>query len=198
VRWRWRLSVRTRLTVWYSAVLLAILVTIGVVSYSWLRWGLMQDLDASQLTVAQVIQDTEYSRSASPDQRDHEALLRELLGPEFHDKFVQLLDPEGRLHAPAAGRRGEELPLSAQGRANAARGERTLETVVAPKRGPVRVLTLPVEPFVRLDAARGWETGGAGLGLAIARSIIIAHAGKLTVESRPWAGSRFTLSLPLT
>lgn len=53
------------------------------------------------------------------------------------------------------------------------------------------------EPFVRLDAARGRETGGSGLGLAIARSIVMAHGGALTVESRPGAGSRFTISLPL-
>jgi len=96
VRWRGRPSVRTRLTVWYSAVLLVILVTIGALSYSWLRWSLVRDLDTSLLTVAQVIHDTGYSRGVPPDQRKHEALLRELLGSEFYDQVVQLLDPEGR------------------------------------------------------------------------------------------------------
>jgi signal transduction histidine kinase len=53
------------------------------------------------------------------------------------------------------------------------------------------------EPFVRLDAARSRDTGGAGLGLAIARSIVAAHRGTLTLESRPGSGSRFTIRLPL-
>ena len=52
------------------------------------------------------------------------------------------------------------------------------------------------EPFRRLDAARARDTGGAGLGLAIARSIVVAHGGLVTVESRPGSGSRFTVRLP--
>ena len=53
------------------------------------------------------------------------------------------------------------------------------------------------EPFVRLDTARARDTGGAGLGLAIARSIVVSHGGTLSVESTLGAGSRFTIRLPL-
>jgi len=53
------------------------------------------------------------------------------------------------------------------------------------------------QPFVRLDAARARDTGGAGLGLSIARSIVLAHGGMLSLESAPNAGSRFTIRLPL-
>ena len=52
------------------------------------------------------------------------------------------------------------------------------------------------QPFVRLDAARGRETGGAGLGLTIARSIVEAHGGTLSLESAPGAGSEFTIRIP--
>ena len=53
------------------------------------------------------------------------------------------------------------------------------------------------DPFVRLDAARSRDAGGAGLGLALVRAIVEAHGGAITVESTPGAGSRFTISLPL-
>jgi len=41
------------------------------------------------------------------------------------------------------------------------------------------------------------RTDGAGLGLAITRRIVEAHAGRIAVESRPGAGARFIVHLPL-
>ena len=81
------LSIRTRLTLWYSGILLGILIVISVLGYSVLRWSLLQDLDTSLLTVAQVLRDTSLSTEGPRREAEAEAALRELLGPEFYDKF---------------------------------------------------------------------------------------------------------------
>ena len=51
--------------------------------------------------------------------------------------------------------------------------------------------------FYRVDKARSRALGGAGLGLSIARCIVEAHRGQITIESIPRHGSTFTVSLPL-
>ncbi len=50
--------------------------------------------------------------------------------------------------------------------------------------------------FYRVDKARSRETGGAGLGLAICKSFVEAHEGKIDVASVPGRGTTFTVELP--
>jgi signal transduction histidine kinase len=52
------------------------------------------------------------------------------------------------------------------------------------------------EPFVRLEASRNRDTGGVGLGLSIARSVVRAHGGELTLANRPQGGLRAVVTLP--
>ena len=53
------------------------------------------------------------------------------------------------------------------------------------------------EKFFRMDEARSTNTGGAGLGLAIAKEIITLHGGKITAESEN-ESTTFRISLPIT
>jgi signal transduction histidine kinase len=52
------------------------------------------------------------------------------------------------------------------------------------------------ERFYRGEKSRNRGTGGAGLGLAIARGIVRAHGGDIEVESKIGKGTQFTFRIP--
>jgi two-component system sensor histidine kinase BaeS len=52
------------------------------------------------------------------------------------------------------------------------------------------------EPFYRSQRDKRFPQG-MGLGLSIARDLVVAHGGRIHVESQPGAGSRFAILLPL-
>jgi len=52
------------------------------------------------------------------------------------------------------------------------------------------------ERFYRGEKSRNRGTGGAGLGLAIARGIVRAHGGEIRVESQVGKGTQFTFNIP--
>ncbi|MBL0385676.1 sensor histidine kinase [Tumebacillus sp. ITR2] len=53
------------------------------------------------------------------------------------------------------------------------------------------------ERFYRVEEARSRVTGGTGIGLAIAKWIVEAHRGTISVQSTPGAGSLFTAKFPV-
>ena len=53
------------------------------------------------------------------------------------------------------------------------------------------------ERFYRVDKARSRKMGGTGLGLPIAKTIVEAHGGHVTAESRTGKGTRMSIHLPM-
>ena len=61
---------------------------------------------------------------------------------------------------------------------------------------PEKHLPFIFERFYRADSARDRQTGGAGLGLAIARALVESQGGKISAESPSGQGTTFRFSLP--
>lgn len=54
-----------------------------------------------------------------------------------------------------------------------------------------------LEPFNRLETSRNRRTGGAGLGLAVVRSLVEAHEGTIVLSEAPSGGTRVGIGLPV-
>lgn len=63
---------------------------------------------------------------------------------------------------------------------------------------PAEDLPNVFERFYRVDKSRTRATGGTGLGLVIAKSLVEAHHGTIAVESELGKGSRFSFTIPVS
>lgn len=61
---------------------------------------------------------------------------------------------------------------------------------------PVDTRKKVFEPFFRMDRSRNKESGGYGLGLAIAKRITLWHRGEISISDSLLGGTRFTIWLP--
>ena len=105
-------------------------------------------------------------------------------------QLLSILLDNALKYSPSGGRL--ELRLERQGR-------RIQLTVSNTTSEPVEPEKLPhlFDRFYRSDQSRNSQTGGYGLGLSIARSIVLAHKGKIRAESRDGQSLSVVVSLPI-
>jgi signal transduction histidine kinase len=105
-----------------------------------------------------------------------------------HQVLFNLLDNAVRL-TPAGGR----VTVTASS------DNGSIDVVVADTGPGIPAEHLPhvFERFYRVDESRSRDDGGTGIGLAIARSVVEAHGGRIWAESEPGRGSAFTFELPV-
>jgi two-component system OmpR family sensor kinase len=79
-----------------------------------------------------------------------------------------------------------------------AEGERAVLSVLDDGPGiPEADLPRLFDRFYRADSSRTRTSGGAGLGLAIVRAIVVAHGGRIEAANLPGGGARMTVTLPV-
>lgn len=125
--------------------------------------------------------------------------------------IVRVAGPEGADPAPVHGDAAQLRRVVANLVDNAARHARSRVDVTLDAE-PGRCVRLTVdddgdgiapadrrrvfERFARLDEARARDRGGAGLGLAVVRSLVERHGGTVTVGESPTGGARLVVVLP--
>ncbi len=173
------------------------------------RDKMLGDLTAMQMLVEEGIA---YARNAqgvteSPCRVDLDALLGSLVY-DYLDAG-QILRLDGRLGRPCTMRPHTLRRIVTNLVDNALKFGQEVEIRVAAE-GPERVaitvldrgpgippseLQAVLQPFYRLEASRNRETGGAGLGLAIAQQLAVALSGSLTLANREGGGLSACLCL---
>ncbi len=103
----------------------------------------------------------------------------------------------GRVLNNLIGNALRHTPAGGKVEVQARRTDQGVEVVVCDSGEGIREEDLPniFESFYRGEKSRSRATGGAGLGLAIARGIVRAHGGQIWVESQP-GDTRFLFTLP--
>ena len=107
------------------------------------------------------------------------------------DKLARVFDNLLR-NAASYGREGTQILIQA-------RGGKNRITIVFTNEGvqiPSKKLEMIFEKFYRVDDARSSRTGGAGLGLAIAKQIVELHGGTISATSDS-RNTRFVVSIPV-
>ncbi|MGB7874733.1 MAG: ATP-binding protein [Anaerolineales bacterium] len=151
-------------------------------------------LEKADSSLADLISDTleSFSELASRQNIQLEGSVESDIDPIFMD--TQRI---GRVFNNLISNALRHTPPGGQIEVRARRAGSGVEVTVHDSGEGIRAEDIPniFESFYRGEKSRSRATGGAGLGLAIARGIVHAHGGEIRVESQP-GDTRFIFTLP--
>ena len=152
-------------------------------------------LDLAQNSLSDLISDTLESFSALAQRQG--VSLEGSVSPEV-DPVCMDAPRIGRVLNNLVGNAIRHTPAGGSVQLRARRNGPRVEVVVSDSGEGIRPEDIPhiFERFYRGEKSRSRATGGAGLGLAIARGIVEAHGGEIKLESNPNEGTRFIFSIP--
>lgn len=137
-------SIRSSLTLWYAVTLAVILVLFSSFIYLVLMSQLNKGVDHELLTIAEAVASPtlEPFRRSGPSVFDQ--VLEDFIGAKLGGKYVQVLDPAGRVGAYSKNLEELRIPLSTKALQRSLAGKVTYETKVNLDIYPVRTITYPI------------------------------------------------------
>ena len=152
-------------------------------------------LDRADASLADLISDTLESFSELASRQ--EVKLEGNADPNVDSVFMDT-QRIGRVLNNLVGNALRHTPAGGQVTVTARRTASGVEVNVRDSGEGIRPADIPhiFERFYRGEKSRSRLTGGAGLGLAIARGIVEAHGGTMQVESEVARGTTFSFTLP--
>jgi signal transduction histidine kinase len=152
-------------------------------------------LDRADASLSDLISDTleSFSHLALQHEIKLEGQVNSNVDPVFMD--TQAI---GRVFNNLISNALRHTPSRGEIKVNARQTSSGVEVTVSDTGEGIRPQDIPhiFERFYRGEKSRNRGTGGAGLGLAIARGIIRAHGGDIQVESKLGQGTQFTFHIP--
>src|SRR5512138_2251966 len=123
------LPIKWKLTIWHSSILALILVVFSSFVYVYLRNSLMDSIDTKIKSIADVLSSSLTDTRNQTIFGNFERYLENVFGRKPKGKFIQIIDPSGKIGAKMNDTETEVVPVPFSTFQRGAKGEIVYETV---------------------------------------------------------------------
>lgn len=138
------LPIRAKLTIWYTSLLAASLITFGSILYVALSKNITSSIDARLLSMADMVSKSVFRPGTVALPQNFDVFLEHFFGIKTSGNFIQLMDKYGKVVFTSSTLGKSHIPLSGQGYHHAIAGNATYETIGNIGRYPARIITFPL------------------------------------------------------
>jgi len=136
------LPIKWKLTIWYSGILALILVVFSSAVYVYFENSLMNSIDTKIKSIADVLSSSLTGANNQSVLGNFERYLENVLGKKPKGKFIQIIDPSGKIGAKMNDMETDAVPVPLSTMERAANGEIVYETIEN-QNSRTRMVTIP-------------------------------------------------------
>lgn len=138
-------SIRFKLTVWYAAVMVLVLIFFGSTLYLTMSRALYTEVDSRIKGMAEVMASSSHTFPSHFDLAQLDMMVAENLGFKNQGKFIQIMDNTGTVGQTSVSLSPHPLPISITAIKRAANKEMSFDTLKVERlKYPIRMITYPI------------------------------------------------------